>query len=236
MSIQSKFANNDSLAIHYLDSMDEADLNLTPVLICPGLSETADEYADFMEELLPRRSIALSFRGRGLSDTPQQGYDLEQHVSDIAAVVKEACVPKFHLFGYSRGVPYALSYASQNIERIASILVEDYPPEHRAMSASWQDDYINNYVIPARRNIRPAAVCGIQNDSTQQDIYFKFEKPALVMRGMLGDALLTEEGVRRYRSMFANMQLREFLHSGHNIRGTEKQELYLAILHFINNN
>lgn len=235
VSIRSNFAENDGLAIHYLDSVDMADPCLTPVLICPGLSETAEEYADLMEELLPRRCIALSFRGRGQSDTPQQGYDLEHHVSDIAAVMGEACVPFIHLFGYSRGVSYALSYASQNKQKIASILVEDYPPEHRAMTVSWQEDYINNYVIPAKRNIRPAAVRGIQNDATQQDIFFTFERPVLVTRGMLSDALLTDEGIASYRNMFAAMQLREFLHSGHNIRGTEKQELYLAIQHFINN-
>jgi len=45
------------------------------------LQSKAEEYADLLEELLPRRGVVLSFRGKGQSDTPDNGCDLQHHVS-----------------------------------------------------------------------------------------------------------------------------------------------------------
>ncbi|MCR8842070.1 alpha/beta hydrolase [Paenibacillus sp. SC116] len=97
MKLLSKTATHNGLNIHFLDSIIEADPELTPIVVCPGLSETAEEYIDLLEFLFPRRGIVLSFRGRGQSQTPQIGYDLEHHVSDIESVVKESGVAYFHL-------------------------------------------------------------------------------------------------------------------------------------------
>ncbi|MDG0791429.1 alpha/beta hydrolase [Cohnella ginsengisoli] len=151
--------------IHYLDSLYESDASLVPVLISPGLSETAEEYEDFMVEMLPRRTIVLSFRGRGLSDTPLAGYDLQDHLTDIESVVQHLQLAHFHLYGYSRGVSYALGYARQHPERVVSLIVKDYPAEHIAMTAEWAKSYIDDYLIPTNRltsNIRAEAVHGIQ--------------------------------------------------------------------------
>ncbi len=106
MPMKSMKANNDGVMLHYLDSATSS--SLVPVLICPGLSETAEEYSDMIEYLSPRRCIVLSFRGRGQSDTPASGYNLADHVADIECVVKAADLNRFHLFSYSRGVSYAL--------------------------------------------------------------------------------------------------------------------------------
>ncbi|MBD2867184.1 alpha/beta fold hydrolase [Paenibacillus arenilitoris] len=62
-------AEHNGIAIHYYDTIDESDPERTPLVICPGLSETAEEYFDLAEAALPARCIALSFRGRGRSAT-----------------------------------------------------------------------------------------------------------------------------------------------------------------------
>ena len=108
MKYNTSFVNNNEIKIHYIDSINQADNSLYSLIICPGLSEIAEEYIDLMEYLLPRRAIALSFRGRGKSETPKTGYNLQDHVSDIEHIVDELKLTQFHLFGNSRGVSYAL--------------------------------------------------------------------------------------------------------------------------------
>ncbi|MBD8499247.1 alpha/beta fold hydrolase [Paenibacillus arenosi] len=235
MNLLSKMAQHNGLNIHFLDSFNDADPSLTPIVICPGLSETAGEYVDLLQFLLPRRGVVLSFRGRGKSDTPQEGYDLEHHVSDIEAIVKEAGVEYFHLFAYSRGVPYALEYANQHTPLIASMIMQDYPPEHKAMSTEWADDYINNYLIPVGRemNIRQETVRGIQRESTQKSISVNFDRPVLVAKGLLKGSLLTDNDLERYKKQFPHLHLHEFTKSGHDIRRTEKAALYSAINDFL---
>jgi len=235
VAIASKTTNNNGVMIHYMDSKQDSDRSLIPLLICPGLSETAEEYVDFLEYIFPRRGIVLSFRGRGQSETPPKGYNLEHHVSDIESVVRQSGVKYFHLFGYSRGVSYALGYAKRNQDQIASIIVQDYPCEHKAMPPTWPEDYIENYLIPHHRTLsmRPEAVRGIQIESTQEIIKFKFERSMLVIRGLLEGSLLSGEDIKRYRNQFLDLQICEFKKSGHDIRHTEKARLYETITEFL---
>ncbi|MGM1048122.1 MAG: alpha/beta fold hydrolase [Bacillota bacterium] len=235
MALISKNTRNNGSTVHYLDSFYDSDKSLTPLLICPGLSEVAEEYKDFIEYMLPRRCVALSFRGRGMSDTPKNGYDLQHHILDIVSVIKETSLDHFYLFGYSRGVSYALGYTRLYSERIEKLIIQDYPPEHKAMPVEWAHDYIENYIIPYKRinNIRPEAVYGIQRDSTQEQITFEFSKPVLVMRGLQKDSLLSNKGLEQYKIQFPEIQIEEFIESGHDIRRNERSKLYETIKRFL---
>ena len=235
MTLTHQFAQSENTRIHYLDTKELADSSLTPVLICPGLSETAEEYDDLLKHLLPRRAIVLSFRGRGKSDTPVYGYNLNEHIADIEAVVASAGLKYFHLYGFSRGVSYALGYAKNHPAHISSLLLGDYPAEHKKMPEDWADDYIHNYLIPFNRttNIRPEAVIGIQRDSTQQSLQFEYSNPVLVMRGLKEDSLVSNTDLQIYYEAFTHIQVVEFSHSGHAIRNTEKEKLYSTIVSFL---
>ncbi|REE84388.1 alpha/beta hydrolase family protein [Paenibacillus taihuensis] len=235
-------ASNDGILIHYLDSVDVADRTLTPLLICPGLSETAEEYMDLMRYLLPRRCVVLSFRGRGGSDTPASGYNLDSHIADMKAVIRASGLEQFHLFAHSRGVSYALGYVQEQLSsngsvQAVSLLLSDYPAEHRRMPEGWADDYITNYLIPFERtgNIRPAAVWGIQHEAEQIDLSAPIEliEHALILRGALEGSLLSEPDVETYKSMFAKCHVEALTHSGHNLMGNERlncSELIRAFL------
>lgn len=85
MLIEENWVDNDGIRINFFQSKPEK-AGKTPLLICPGLSESAEEYINLISSLQDNRCIALSFRGRGKSDSPLTGYSLEDHVSDIAAV------------------------------------------------------------------------------------------------------------------------------------------------------
>ncbi|MFC3345390.1 hypothetical protein [Paenibacillus abyssi] len=69
---------------------------------------------------------------------------MQEHVSDIQCVVSAAGVDRFHLFSYSRGVSYALGFANEAARRVVSMIIQDYPAEHKQMPADWPDDYIHN--------------------------------------------------------------------------------------------
>jgi pimeloyl-ACP methyl ester carboxylesterase len=232
----SGLAINQDVNIHYLDSIQEADQMLTPIIICPGLSETAEQYEDLLTYLLPRRTIALSFRGRGRSDTPRSNYDLADHVSDLSAVIQDSAIDRFHLMGYSRGVSYALGYAQTNENRLISLIVQDYPAEHKQMPVQWAEDYIHNYLMPTGRNkyIRQQAVKGIQRDSTSIQLHAKLTLPVLVIRGLLEGSLVSDEELLQYTHMLKDLTLKEFAHSAHDIRSTEKDALYQTIKDFLN--
>lgn len=233
MLIESRFASNGDVRIHYLESVTESPL--IPVLICPGLSETAEEYEELMAYLWPRRCIVLSFRGRGQSDTPSSGYDLEQHVSDIESVVRVASLQRFHLFAYSRGVSYALGFAKTNPNRLASLSLQDYPAQHKQMPPEWAEAYIHEYLIPYGRtgNIRPEAVKGIQRESRQADLSFPLSSPLLILRGMLEGSLISDQDMIVYRSMNPKVYEQCFHESSHSIRRTEQKLLFQAIKHFL---
>ncbi|MFC5528298.1 alpha/beta fold hydrolase [Cohnella yongneupensis] len=234
MKAESKIADNNGVRIHYLDS--NSDSSMVPVLICPGLSETAEEYTDLMAYMMPRRCVALSFRGRGGSDTPEAGYDLAQHIVDIECVVQAAGLNRFHLYAYSRGVSYALGYAENNLSRISSLIVQDYPAMHKRMPDGWANQYISSYLVPfsRQRNIRPEAIRGIQLESEHLQFNYALPKKLLVLRGMLEDSLLDDEGVDGYRKLNADVIVKNFERSGHDIRSTERDHLYKTIGDFIN--
>jgi pimeloyl-ACP methyl ester carboxylesterase len=221
--------------IHYYDSLEKSDKKLIPLIVCPGLSETAEEYIDLLEAASPRRCILISFRGRGKSDTPDVGYNLDDHVSDIESVVQHAGIELFHLLGYSRGVSYALGYAQRYRDQIKSLILGDYPPEHRAMPQDWPDDYINNYLIPYNRtdNIRPKAVRGIQKESSQINLESNFSMHVLVARGKLKESLVTDTDLARYKKMCSKLSIKEYFLSGHNIKGTETELFYSDIVNFL---
>jgi pimeloyl-ACP methyl ester carboxylesterase len=235
MEWTSCFVDNGNVKIHYLDSDMTALSTQVPLLICPGLSETAEEYIDLMEYLHPRRCVVLSFRGRGQSSTPNEGYDLKHHVSDVEAVVHAAGLNRFHLYSYSRGVSYALGYMEKLPQAVCSLIVQDYPPMHKEMDANWAEDYILNYLVifNRQRNIRPEAVRGIQNESVQKNFMFKTNKKLLALRGMLEGSLLDAEGIKAYQLMNLNLTSFSFEKSGHDIRNTEKDLLYRTINRFL---
>ena len=214
MQLLSTFSNHNGVRIHYLDTAPYAEAQYTPVVICPGLSETAEEYVELALFLLPRRSIVLSFRGRGQSQTPSKGYDLDDHVTDIESVLRETNLSYCHLFSYSRGVSYALRYTQTHLFSIASLIIGDYPAEHRQMTSEWADEYIEHYLIPQNRlgHIRPEAVRAIQRESTQIALHSQINVPVLVTRGMLEDSLITDEDLQKYKEMCTNLSIKQFYH------------------------
>lgn len=237
MNCTEKYVQSKGL-IHYLDSKEESNTQLTPIVVCPGLSETADEYRVFMERAWPRRVLALSFRGRGKSESVSIGYGLDGHVEDIHAVVKEESITSCWLVAFSRGVSYALAFAKQNPELVKGLILLDYPPVHKAMSAEWADYYINEYLIPTQRTeqISTEAVYGIHKDSTDESLVFPYENPVLIIHGTTEQSLINETAIDQYKSSFTHLSWIGIENKGHDLRSGYPLVLDNYILDFIKQN
>lgn len=83
----------------------------------------------------------MTLRGRGKSGLPKGGYTLEEHISDIHAVIKHLALKEFILMGYSRGVSYTIGYAIKNTNLLKGLIIGDYPAIHTQLPPGWVDFY-----------------------------------------------------------------------------------------------
>lgn len=82
--MKSYFVKNGSLFIQVLENGEPLETKPSLLVLC-GLWEPAERAIPVLSKV-QGHVIALSLRGRGLSSTPAVGYDLEDHLTDIAAV------------------------------------------------------------------------------------------------------------------------------------------------------
>jgi len=232
MAIRESFADNNGVKIHYIDS-ESNDTFLTPLVICPGLSECAEDYLNLALSLYPRRVVVLSFRGRGKSESPKKGFSLEHHIGDIKAVVKMAGLQRFCLMGYSRGVSYALGFGLENPDLLKGMIVEDYPAEHKQMPKGWADEYLSfsGSTYPANK-MNPNAVLGIEEESNQLYYWnqlYKINCSVLIMHGSGSESLLTSEQVDMYLTHWKNAKVEVFKDAGHDIQ-TENYDRFVEVI------
>jgi pimeloyl-ACP methyl ester carboxylesterase len=239
--LQEDWCFNQGIKLHYLDS-NPNDKKHLPLLICPGLSEPAENYVPFLSALPARRCIALSFRGSGKSDSPQKGYSLEHHVSDMEALVQHIGVEAFYLMGYSRGVSYALGYALQYPARIKGLLLAEYPAEHKEMPKGWADEYLVSYWgnKQGASLLKAHVVRGIEKDSRQIDFWDELKKiqcPTIIMRGTGEESLLSDKEAMRYVACLqpARSHIEVFEGAGHTIKDSDHEKFVEVVNQFLSN-
>ena len=64
-----------------------------------------------------RRLVALDLRGRGGSDKPEHGYNLDNHCGDIDGVLDHLGLERAVLMGHSLGAYICLAYAATRPQR-----------------------------------------------------------------------------------------------------------------------
>ncbi|MBE4909886.1 alpha/beta hydrolase [Bacillus luteolus] len=214
MVLLERFAKNNNISIHYLESMD-LNFDLIPLVYVPGVLGFAEQFEDEMKVLTPRRCISL--RGRGKSDAPLKGYNLEQHVSDIKSVVENSGIKEYYLMAYSMGVPYAIKFASENPKQIKGLILCDYQARYPSIPESWVEGVISRgYIKEDRHHV----VRGIQLDSKETYLMDELKKitcPVLVIKGGTEQSLLKNDATEKYKSHLRNVQIVEFSDSGHEL-------------------
>ncbi len=216
------WAHNGSVRLHHLRSGGEGASQGTPVLFIPGMSQIADDFAGLMASLAPRGCVAATLRGRGRSDVPQSGYTLEDHVADIEAVVAQSGLGRFHLFAFSRGVAYALGYGVSHPDRLASLIIGDYPGHHSAISPEWVDAFLASTFQgkTARERMPEHAIRAIQREARQilfWDDLARVNCPVLILKGGAEGSLLPMDQAERYLRALPDARLVVFDGFGHDL-------------------
>lgn len=220
----SRWAQNGDVALHYLDTdgLDSPDERL-PLVFMHGFGEEALDHVDLMEQLAPRRVVLPDLRGRGPSDTPETGYTLDDHVADLDAILTAAIPPgRFHLASYSRGTGYALAWAAQHPERIASLTIAEYraehiaPPEGAAEAIAARERFgrpiTERVSLDTARKVFSAAVT-IRFDHVLRDI----DGPVMVLRGTKRSSLVSEEALAAITSARPDTTVATYDDCGHDL-------------------
>lgn len=232
------FVANQGVNIHYIDN-DIRNTNTTPLLICPGLSESAENYTNLMSKIENRRCIALSFRGRGKSDSPNKGYTLQDHIQDIDSVVKELSLDSFCIMGISRGVSYELGYAVSNPKLLKGLIVNEYPYEHKKMPSGWAKESMYFYDKHCDSiSITYYALKCIEEDSKQVNFAEKLSNitcPSLILKGELEETLVSSEDIINYVDNLGSKSIRveKFSKAGHDIQFGDFEGLVKVLNEFL---
>lgn len=118
-----RFVHTNAIRLHLLDRSGGPP----PLLLLPGLTASAHAFDGLAAAgLSPRfRTIAIDFRGRGLSDKPETGYGMAAYAADILGVIDalglETAVPVGHSFGALIG----LILAARHPARIPRLVILD---------------------------------------------------------------------------------------------------------------
>lgn len=194
-----------------------------PVLVVPGLSESADDWRGFAESMYPRPVHAVSLRGRGRSDAPKQGYSLQDHVDDILAFVEHCGHEDFHMLGFSRGVSYALAASAELSGRIDCLVLGDYATRHTRLP----DEFPHNVMETIWRGMEMGkrmpihALEQLRSESHFEDLIGRveaFANPLLVLAGnpKLG-GLLTDNEIESYKVAGKQVTVHKLPDSGHDL-------------------
>ncbi len=210
-----RWAENRGVRLHFVDyGADAPPESGLPLLCVPGAAGAAEMYSAHFEALAPRRCLSLSLRGRGRSDAPPAGYTFEDQVSDVEAVAESAGLDRLCLMGYSLGAAFALGYALRHPQRVAGLIVGDYPARYPAFTAEW----VERALAGGMDALQPGAAQAIQRESCEVllwDSLGRITCPVLIMRGDQPDSLLSEADAQRYLRSLPMALLTVFEGSGH---------------------
>lgn len=239
--MKSYFVHNGSVKIHVLES--GAASNKTPsLLVITGIWEPAERAIPILSSV-SSHVVTLSLRGRGLSSTPEIGYGLEDHLSDIEAVVKHCKLQNYCVLGFSRGASYALGWSLQNQKNMSGLIIGDQPPVHNKLSAEqvkfWASiDYLG---VPILNFMRRTAIEGLCKDAEQIDFSAQLSQLNIPIALFIGrdkesniPSNISNETLQLYQKQLSSCEVVEFLKSGHMIPDDEPEKYIEEIASFIN--
>lgn len=118
-----RYAHINNLRLHYLDR----DGREPTLLLLPGLTANARSFDGLIAAgLSPRcRTIAVDFRGRGLSDKPATGYSMAEYCGDVLGLMDELGLETAVLCGHSFGALIGLILAAQYPARFSRLIMLD---------------------------------------------------------------------------------------------------------------
>ena len=229
MLIKEYWIDNDGVRINYVDS--EINNQLTPLVFLPGALNTAQDFIEDLEAMAPRRCLSLSFRGRGESDTPAAGYSLDDHVSDIKAVMQQVQLQRYVIFAYSMSVPYAIEYAAKHPRSLAGLIVGDYPALLKRIPETWVSDVVKDF-----GKDKAQFASALQRESKDYKLWDRLEQfnfPLLLLHGCKDGTLLNTEHIELYKKHSKNIETVAFEESDHQLWIPDYEKLIKVLKNFM---
>jgi pimeloyl-ACP methyl ester carboxylesterase len=191
-----RYCENGGVQLEYLVWFGTArDL---PVLLIPGLAAPAAYWArhdDFIELLSgggARTILAVSPRGTGGSDCPEDGWTPDHYQDDLAALLRAEFIERCHVIGHSVGAFHGLGFALRAPRVVASVTMGDFPPVLPEYGRAWV--LRMNAMEPKRFHPdfpRRFAAASRRVDYTAR--LDELEAPLLVVQGTAAGAFLMDE-------------------------------------------
>ncbi len=195
-----------------------------------GIWEPAERALPLFDRLEWHHCVSFSYRGRGQSDTPVTGYDLEHHLGDLEAVVRETGIRRTVVLAFSRGIACALQFALDHPSSIAGLIVVDIPPMQYKWAPGTAEFWKNLVYLgrPLTDFIRPQAIDGLEREA-REVVYWdqlpSIRCPVLILRGLVQDgptaSNLAAEDSDRYRRLLPDAEEIVFGQSGHMVPDDE---------------
>lgn len=232
MSIRERWVDSGGVRLHCLEDVPSEATTQVPLLIVPGVFGTAEDYLDEMSRLSPRPCLAVSLRGRGRSDVPATGFRLEDHIADIAATIAQCGFGRPAMMGYAIGAAYTMAYAVESPEKIAALIIGDYPARYRALSAKWVETALGSMGERAR----PEVARALQRESAQVSLWERLGSlrcPTAILRGAQTGSMVTTEVAAKYHEYLPGAEILTLEHNGHELWKPDFESYIEAIRNFL---
>ena len=231
------FTTLSGVRIRFLDNAPPVPVGL-PILISPGFTDFADEYAEVLEFFSPRRALVVEVRGRGGSETPRTGYAAADHVADLRAALDEADIDRFHLMTFSRGTTWGLDLVLDDPSRVASVSIGDYWAREHALGVEMADQVMASRFRgkPMSERVEPHVIPSLFAASVDRDLHDALAAtglPVLVATGTEPGCILDSASLAEYRARVAGVEFATIDGASHDLFRPDRLAYPRAVAEFI---
>ncbi|MBW9112768.1 alpha/beta hydrolase [Rhizobium cauense] len=149
------YRSDDGLTLYARDYRGQGTTSGVPVVCLPGLTRNSRDFHQLAlllsrDPAVPRRVIALDYRGRGLSDRDlnKANYNVRVEAQDIISACRHFGIDRAVFIGTSRGGLILHFLAQITPELIAGIVLNDIGPKIEASGLKRIRDYLNTAAPP----------------------------------------------------------------------------------------
>jgi len=235
--IRERWTEASGVRIHYLDNAPAVAEGL-PVVFSPGIVDDADDYHEMLQFFAPRRAIVVDVRGRGRSESPTEGYSVDELAEDLCAAIDDASIDRFHLMTFSRGTPTALEVAFGKPDHVATISIGDYkveeiqlPPAY--IDSQWASTWRGR---PMPDRVQRHVLEGVQRDSRARSLWDDVGRlgiPVMLAHGTERGSIVNEQILENYRKSIPGVEIVPIAGSGHDLFRPERLAYPRAVAAFL---
>jgi non-heme chloroperoxidase len=233
-----RWTTRSGVRIRFLDNSPSASVGL-PILLSPGVTDFAGEYAEVLKFLLPRRVVVVEVRGRGESDAPATGYTAADHADDLAAVLDEAGIDRFHLMTFSRGTTWGLDLVLRNPARVATVSIGEYWTGEHALEAHMAATLMATRFRgrPMVERVQPHVLTEMFRASRTRDLCDELAAtgiPVLIATGTTAEGrMLNDDSLVEYRRRIPGLETAIIEGASHDLFRPDRHAYPAAVREFI---